>query len=221
MPNYNKSIIYKLCCKDINIKEIYIGSTTNFTRRTCEHKKSCNNEKHKAYNFNVYRFIRENGNWSNWDMVLLEEVSCENRKQLHKIEREYIEKLGATLNSRIPSRTEKEWREVNKELRKEWREDNKEKIKEYEKEYREKNKEHSKEYRENNREKLKEYGKEYYEKNKEKIKEDNKEYNKEYRKLRTICMCGIDINFARKRRHLKTKKHKNLMKIFIKNFKKE
>ena len=204
MPNYNKANIYKLCCKDINIKDIYIGSTTNFTRRKCEHKKSCNNEKHKAYNFNVYRFIRENGNWSNWDMVLVEEVSCETKLELHKIEREYIEKLGATLNSSIPTRTQKEYREDNKEYDKEYYENNKEKKKEKSKEYYEKNKEKIKE-------KKKEYSKEYYEKNKEK--------KKEYSKLRTICICGTDMNFSSKSRHLKNNKHKNLMKIFIKNFK--
>ena len=189
--NYNKSMIYKLCCKDINIKEIYIGATTNFTRRKHCHKSACNNENSNKYNYYVYRFIRDNGNWENWSMVLVEEVSCENKNQLHKIEREYIEKLGATLNSSIPNRTGKEYKE-----------DNKEKIKEKNKEYNEKNKEKIKEW---------------YEDNKEKLKENRKEYNK----LRTICMCGTDINFARKRTHLKSKKHSNLMKIFIKNFKKE
>ena len=183
MVNYNKSMIYKLCCKDINIKEIYIGSTTNFKRRKHSHKNACNNEKVKSYNFNVYRFIRENGNWENWSMVLVEEVSCENKLELHKIEREYVEKLGATLNKQVPNRNVKEYREDNKEKMKEWREDNKEK-------------------------------------NKEKMKEYN-EKNKEKYKVRTICMCGTDIKFSSRKRHLKNNKHKNLMKIFIKNFKKE
>ena len=140
MPDYNKANIYKLCCKDIKIKEIYVGSTCNFTRRKCQHKSLCNNEKNKAYNFNVYRFIREHGNWKNWDMILLEEVSCENKKQLHKIEREYIEKLGATLNKQIPSRTQKEYQ-------KEWREKNREWREKYIKEYREYNREKFREYR--------------------------------------------------------------------------
>ena len=215
MPNYNKANIYKLCCKDTEIKDIYVGSTCNFTRRKCCHKSDCNNEKSKHYNLYVYRFIREHGGWSNWDMVLVEEVVCENKNQLHKIEREYIEKLGATLNKQIPRRTEKEWYEVNKEYGKEYYENNKEKIKEYGKEYRENNKEHSKEYGkkyyENNKEKIKENRKEYYEK--------NKEHSKEYRKLKTFCLCGKDINFSSKRRHIKSKKHSNLMKEFIKNFK--
>jgi len=145
MPDYNKANIYKLCCKDIKIKEIYVGSTTNFTRRKHCHKSNCNNEKHRAYNYNVYRFIREHGNWENWDMILVEEVVCETKLELCKIERYYLEKLGATLNKYIPARTEKEWR-------KEYNKDNKDKIKVYKKEW-------IKEYRENNREKSREYRK--------------------------------------------------------------
>ena len=163
MPDYNKANIYKLCCKDIKIKDIYVGSTCNFTRRKCQHKSDCNNEKNKSYNVNVYRFIRENGNWSNWDMVLVEEVSCENKKQLCKIEREYIEKLGATLNKNVPSRTKKE----------------------YQKEWRKNSKKYSKEYREDNREKF-----------------------REYRKLRTTCICGTYINLSNKSEHYRTKKHR-------------
>ena len=77
MPNYEKSSIYKLCCKNVDVKEIYIGSTTNFKRRKNAHKTSCNNEKGKKYNMNVYSFIRENGGWNNWSMILVEEVCCE------------------------------------------------------------------------------------------------------------------------------------------------
>jgi len=36
--DYSKSIIYKICCNDINIIDIYIGSTTNFITRKAEHK---------------------------------------------------------------------------------------------------------------------------------------------------------------------------------------
>ena len=31
--DYSKTIIYKIVCKDINIKDCYVGSTTNFTNR--------------------------------------------------------------------------------------------------------------------------------------------------------------------------------------------
>ena len=38
MERYQKGLIYKLCCKDLNIKDIYVGSTCNFARRKCQHK---------------------------------------------------------------------------------------------------------------------------------------------------------------------------------------
>ena len=58
MVNYNNSIIYKLCCKDTNITDIYVGSTTNFYRRKQDHKQQCNNTNSKEYNKNAYQFIR-------------------------------------------------------------------------------------------------------------------------------------------------------------------
>ncbi len=176
MVNYNNSYIYKICCKDTEIKDIYIGSTTNFTRRKCRHKSSCNNENCRDYNFKLYKFIRENGNFQNWDMVLIEEVKCDNKLQLHKIEREYIEKYKSSLNEVIPYITEEE-RKIHK---KKYQETNKEKIKKYKKEYNINNKiklkEKSKEYREYNKIKLKEKKKKYYENNKERINEHNKKY---------------------------------------------
>jgi hypothetical protein len=31
--DYSKSIIYKIVCKDLDVKDCYVGSTTNFTNR--------------------------------------------------------------------------------------------------------------------------------------------------------------------------------------------
>ena len=69
MVNYQNSIIYKLCCKNVEVSEIYIGSTTAFKARKSQHKSNCNNENRAGYNCKVYKFIRENGNFQNWDMI--------------------------------------------------------------------------------------------------------------------------------------------------------
>ena len=138
--NFNNSMIYKLCCRDTEITDIYVGSTTNFKTRKNMHKSSCCNENGKSYNLNVYQFIRENGGWDNWDMILIEKFKCSNKLELLKRERYYIETLNARLNSRIPSRSKKE-------QMKEYREKNKDKIKKQTKEYYEKNKEQIKEKR--------------------------------------------------------------------------
>ena len=71
--DYSKSIIYKLCCLDINVKDIYVGSTTCMRNRRYAHKFNCNSIKSKKYNGNVYTFIRDNGGWCNWSMIIIEE----------------------------------------------------------------------------------------------------------------------------------------------------
>ena len=167
MPNYQNAMIYKLVCNDLNISDIYIGSTVSFRRRKYQHKQCCNNINNKRHNLKVYKFIRDNSGWDNWSMVLVANTPCNSKLELAKHERKYYEELNATLNSDYPGRTQKEWVENNKEhvkikakeynkankeiikiKQKEWREANKEiikiKYKEYYKEWRENNKEHIK-----------------------------------------------------------------------------
>jgi hypothetical protein len=123
-----KGYIYKLCCKDLTITDIYIGSTRNFTRRKARHKSCCNNENIKEYNSNVYQFIRANNGWNNWDMVLVEKGEFEETIDLHKRERYWIETLGANLNTSIPTRTQKELYQIQKEDKKKYYLDNRERI---------------------------------------------------------------------------------------------
>ena len=69
--DYSKTIIYKLCCKDVNITDEYVGGTTNFYGRKGNHKGKCNNS-----NTRVYKFIRENGGWDNWEMIEIEKYNA-------------------------------------------------------------------------------------------------------------------------------------------------
>ncbi len=115
--DYSKTIIYKLCCNDLSITDIYIGHTTDFKSRKRGHKSSCTNEYDKYYNLRVYQFIREKGGWNNWNMVMIEKYSCNCKLEATKRERELIEELKATLNIQVPSRTQKEWVENNKDKR--------------------------------------------------------------------------------------------------------
>jgi hypothetical protein len=146
MPIYQNSIIYKIChCNDLNNENIYIGSTTNFRNRKCGHKTTCNNEKDKNYNIFVYTYIRDNGGWDNFVMIPIEVFPCNDKKELEVRERHHIELLKPKLNKVIPTRTQKEYREENKEnlaeQKKQYRNDNKEKLLANKKQYREANKE--------------------------------------------------------------------------------
>ena len=116
--NYQNAIVYKIVCKDLDVKECYVGSTTNFRKRKNLHKLASNTPSYRL-NYYVYQFIRANGAWDNWDMVLIEKYPCECKLELHKRERYWIEKLHASLNNRIPTQSRKEYLENNKETIKE------------------------------------------------------------------------------------------------------
>ena len=193
MVNYNKSIIYKICCKDINIKEIYVGSTANELRkRKNHHKYDCNNINRKAYNLYVYQFIRNNGGFDNWDIIEVERCNCNDKQELHKRERFYIELLGASLNCLIPTRSENEKKEYTKEKNKKHYESNKDKIKKNYENNKDKILEKNKKYYESHKDKIAEKDKERYEKNRDKILEKNKErYDKIKDKLKEKVECDI------------------------------
>lgn len=136
MVNYNKSYIYKLCCNDINVKDLYVGSTTNFKQRKRLHRSACKTETNKSYNVKVYKFIRENGGFENWSMILITEFNCNNKLELLREERKHIDELQSSLNCKKPTRTRKEYQiECLKPYQKQYRIDNKEKIKEKNKKY--------------------------------------------------------------------------------------
>ena len=139
--------------------EVYIGSTSNFKKRMLDHKRNCNNEKSKDYNYFIYQYIRQNEGWDEFDKEIIYECDVEDKYEKLKIEGEYIKQFEKTLNERN-SYGCKDIKENNKK----YREKNKEKIKYI-----------NKEYYEQNKDKLKEEMKEYYEKNKDKIKEKAKQ----------------------------------------------
>jgi hypothetical protein len=140
MVNYSNGIIYKICCVDTDIKQMYIGSTTNFNRRRTQHKSVYINVNDKGYNYNVYQFIRLNGGWDNWSMIQLEAYEATDKRNLETRERYYIDLLNPSLNKVIPTRTTQEYRDENKDKIQIYRNENKVAIAETTKIYCEKNK---------------------------------------------------------------------------------
>ena len=164
--DYSKTHFYKIVCKNPEIKEAYVGHTLNFKNRKSGHKRTCYNDKDQVhYNIYLYEFIRDNGGFDNFDMVLINTECCENALEARRREREYIEQLNATLNQiKRPVRTTEE----ANEYRKEYYEENKEDIKQKNKQYRIDNadvvKERAKIYRENHKEERSLKNKEWQEK---------------------------------------------------------
>ena len=205
---YEKGKIYKLCCKDPAITEIYIGSTLNQYKRKNVHKSDCNNPNRKLYNMRLYQFIRDNGGFDNWNLIILEEYPAENKNELVWKEREWIEQLKPVLNSmNRPIITTEEYREYHKEYRK----NNSEQLREYHKEYRKNNSEkiseNQKIYYEENSEQRREYHKKWYEENSEKVRESKKKYyqkKNEKNKERVKCdICNKDLAKGSLLRHKK------------------
>lgn len=201
MVNYGKGLIYKLCCNDTDIKDEYVGSTTDFTERKRTHKVQCNNPNSGGYHFKVYQFIRNNGGFENWSMIQIEKFPCESKRELETRERYWIETLESKLNCVIPTRTDKEWCI-----------DNSDKIKEYQKVYRIQNvdkiKEYQIEWRIENSNILKELKHLYYVKNSYNILERQKE--------KITCECGSIVNKHHLQRHCKTNKHLKLLEEKLK-----
>ncbi len=107
--SYSKSIIYKICCNDPNITDIYIDGTCNIVRRRHLHKTECTKPENKKYNNYVYRFIRDNGGWNNWSIIMIEEYkNCNSKLELTKRISDVLMEHKATLNINKPMEIVKE-----------------------------------------------------------------------------------------------------------------
>ena len=121
--------------------DVYVGSTCDtLGKRFSKHKADMNREKKKHYK--LYRLMNEIG-VERFRIQLIIDYPCEDIYQLTQKEGEYIRLIG-TLNKRIEGRTQKKYREINKD-----------KILEKQKEYYENNIKKIKEYREINKDKIK------------------------------------------------------------------
>ena len=130
MPtDYSKSQIYKIYCKDENVKDIYVGLTTDFIRRKFAHKKNCDNEykQYKTSRCTLYQAINSNGGWNNWTIEVIENFPCENKQQILDRETFWITELNATLNKSV--------RKSIKEYKKEWYNQHRETVRMKQKEY--------------------------------------------------------------------------------------
>jgi predicted GIY-YIG superfamily endonuclease len=119
---YQNTFIYKIICKDDKITNTYVGLTIDFKKRQRSHELNCYNLKSGK----LYDFIRLNGGWYNWDMIIVEKCFCQNRKEAGIREKYWYEMLKADLNKNYPSRNCDEWYHDNKDrllvLQKKWRE---------------------------------------------------------------------------------------------------
>ena len=131
--DYKNGKIYKLVSFETD--KVYVGSTTqSLSRRKTKHKSDYKRWMYGNYHYvSSYEIIK----YDDFDIILLEQFPCNSKMELHKREREYIEKIDC-VNKVIPRRTKKEYYDSHKDeisvKRKQYREDHKDEIKEKRKE---------------------------------------------------------------------------------------
>ena len=191
--DYSNCVIYKIQHKDNN-DLLYVGHTTNFTKRKYQHK--CNISTNDKYNIKLYQMIRENGGWDDFNMIVVKEFPCENKQQATTEEDKVMREMKATMNK---NRALKTLIDIYEDKKK-YRTIHKEQIKE-----------HKHQYYENNKSFIIEKSKMYYEEHKEQIKDENKIYNQPRRIEQYICECRGKYHIQHKAAHLRTKKHMNFL----------
>jgi len=167
-----KAYIYKLY--DNTNANIYYGSTKELvSKRIAKHRAAYKRYLNGKGNYVKSFDILKNNDYS---YCVVEEVEYENKWELLNKERYYIENNDC-VNKVIPNRTNKEYKEDNKEIIAE-----KQKI-----------------YNEHNKEIIAKKMKIYY--------EDNKEILSQKAKEKITCECGCIVCRVVIARHKKTKKH--------------
>ena len=96
--NYNKSVIYKIQHHE-KLDLVYVGSTTDFTRRKAEHKRRCTNSYDRNHNTKLYKIIRDNGGWDAFKMIIIKVYPCLTKTELLIEEDKMMMELKTSLNS--------------------------------------------------------------------------------------------------------------------------
>ena len=115
--DYSKCCIYKIEHIE-NDNLVYVGHTTSFDKRKCQHKCSCRNKNNNKYNYKLYQMIRDNGGFDMFKMIEVEKYPCKDKREAERREDEVMKELKASMNTYKSFTTEeykKEYRETNKD----------------------------------------------------------------------------------------------------------
>jgi len=206
--DYSQSIIYFIRHKINNELPFYIGSAYDFEYRQGNHISKCNNITDRDHNLQVYKFIRQNGGWDEWEMIIHEkyplylETNEENQLALEIREQYWIDFYDNINNGLNTIRAHRE-AEIKKEQQKKGR-----------KKYRQSEKGKAKNAEWNQTEKAKEADKRRSKERNEKIRNDTELLDKKRKqscesaaKPWTCIICNITIRKSSKCKHLKSQPH--------------
>ena len=151
----------------------YIGSTTSFDNRRSGHKGKIYNENQKAYNYKLYKTIRENG--GDWTMSKFKLFPCNSKIELEIEEERCRQGINANLNIKACASGIDYSSMTPQEYKQQYYQQNREQILAKKEKNREQKHEYDREYYKKNREQKREYNEQYYEKNCEQIKAKQRE----------------------------------------------
>lgn len=88
--DYSNTVIYKIFCNNADVKDTYIGHTTNFIKRKYRHKVLCST----SNKLKIYDVIRKNGGWDNWSMIEIAKYNCQDSTEARIREQEHYDLLN-------------------------------------------------------------------------------------------------------------------------------
>lgn len=199
---------YRFICKDINIINTYVGSTISLTRRRTAHKSACINPNNLHHHLLVYKIIRENGGWTNWELVEIENKIVKNKTEALQHEQYLIDLFKSNMNSHNAFLTETQKRTaitqyyenhktVILEQHRKYYNINRAKLLENNKEYNLKNKSqitnYQRDYRETTKETRREYQIKYKKLHCEKLREYKQQWHKSKKEINQMLSEDINI----------------------------
>ena len=97
--DYSKGMIYIIRSVNPTTGQVYtyIGSTTSFDNRRSGHKGKIYNQNQRAYNYKLYKTIREND--GDWTMSKFKLFPCNSKIELEIEEERCRQGINANLNS--------------------------------------------------------------------------------------------------------------------------
>ena len=91
-PMMQEYVFYLIKCKDLEVKETYIGKTVDFQQRKSIHKYHF-----LTGNCKLYQCMRANGGWDNWTIEPVHRIICSQETSCF-LEESLMLRYGTTLN---------------------------------------------------------------------------------------------------------------------------
>jgi hypothetical protein len=93
--------IYIMKHRTDNTMSVYVGSTTDLKRRKRQHKYHCSTPTSDKHMFRMYKYVRDNGGFENWDITSLMNLINPTDTLRFTLEQHLITQYNATLNTKF------------------------------------------------------------------------------------------------------------------------